>query len=125
MNQNKQRNFYQPLLFGGLMSLGVGFPFYRVLFSTRAWYWKVAAFCLLLVTIAIWGKSYTDTRQFARSLNAYGEKYQLDPVKLAAITGFSRYDFSYGKKHELLFLNGWPKNRKKVLAALATTFGKI
>ncbi|WP_159721930.1 hypothetical protein [Enterococcus sp. CSURQ0835] len=57
MSQNKQRNhFCQPFLFGGLMSLGVGFPFYRVLFSTRAWYWKVAAFCLLLVTIAIGGK---------------------------------------------------------------------
>lgn len=77
-------------------------------------------FCICLFSLSI--TTCYGNIHFNELLNQYVQDYQLTPVDLAQVTGFSRYDFSYDHKHRMTFIDGSLKKRRQLLQQLAEAY---
>lgn len=92
-----------------------------VYLKTKAWGSLLIWIAWVLFMALFYQKRIKKQKQF----DAYVQKFQLTPKKLAEVTRFSRYDFSYDSNHQLVFGYGDFRRYQQLLEDLEQHFGEI
>lgn len=107
-----------------LLTVILGFSPVKEFVYSDNWTRKIIGAGLFALLLFFWWRGVRRSRQFHKQFQYYVKSHDLTPEKLARITPFTKYDFSYDGD-ELLFVNGTPENRERLLQTLQEQYGPV
>ncbi|MFY1066925.1 hypothetical protein [Enterococcus sp. AD013-P3] len=121
---NNKRLWLSTLVAALLLTVILGITPVKEVVYSDSWPRKIIGILLFVALLFFWWRGLRQSRSFQRDFQYYVKTYELTPEKLARLTGFTKYDFSYDGD-ELLFMNSTPENRKRLMTTLQTQFGPV
>ncbi|KAF1293452.1 hypothetical protein [Candidatus Enterococcus leclercqii] len=121
---NNKRLWLSTLVAALLLTVILGITPVKEVVYSDSWPRKIIGILLFAALLFFWWRGLRQSRSFQRDFQYYVKTYELTPEKLARLTGFTKYDFSYDGD-ELLFMNSTPENRKRLMTTLQTQFGPV
>ncbi len=121
---NNKRLWLSTLVAALLLTVILGITPVKEVVYSDSWPRKIIGILLFAALLFFWWRGLRQSRSFQRDFQYYVQTYELTPEKLARLTGFTKYDFSYDGD-ELLFMNSTPENRKRLMTTLQTQFGPV
>lgn len=107
-----------------LLTVILGFAPVKDLVYSNNWPRKIIGVLLFAALLIFWLRGLRKSRQFHKEFQYYVTAHDLTPEKLARMTGFTKFDFSYDGD-ELLFMNATPENRERLLQNLREQYGPL
>lgn len=121
---NNKRLWLSTLVAALLLTVILGITPVKEVVYSDSWPRKIIGILLFAALLFFWWRGLRQSRSFQRDFQYYVKTYELTPEKLARLTGFTKYDFSYDGD-ELFFMNSTPENRKRLMTTLQTQFGPV